>query len=340
MRRHATLWLVAALIVASTATPADAAAGAANFGLGQPQPAGSVRLMAVGDVMLGQSIGRRIVRYGPLAPWRRVVGYFEQADLVVANLECTISTRGTPWPKDFTFRAPPAAAASLAAAGIGVVSLANNHALDYGATAFADTLKLLDQNGVRHVGGGGDLAAAHAPVVVERNGLRLSILGYVLNFAPEAGFHMRQWAAGPDTPGLAIGTPEVVAREVAAARADADVVIVIVHGGREYSSGPNLKMRAFAHAAVSAGAALVVGHHPHVLQGYGRGPGTLIAYSMGNFVFDYFTGRPNDSAILDVILTANGVESVHWIPIVIIRGFPRPATGDAIERITARLRPI
>jgi len=99
--------------------------------------------MAVGDVMLAQTIGKRIKSNGLLAPWKGVVDYFDQADLVVANLECTISTRGTPWPKVYTFRAPPRAAASLAAAGIDVVSLANNHALDYGVTAFEDTLDLL-----------------------------------------------------------------------------------------------------------------------------------------------------------------------------------------------------
>lgn len=298
---------------------------------------GLVRLMAVGDVMLAQSIGRRIVRRGPAAPWAGVVGLFDQADLVVANLECTISTRGSPWPKDFTFRAPPAAADSLVAAGIDLVSLANNHALDYGVPAFEDTLALLDQHAIRHVGGGSDLGAAHAPVIIERNGLRLAFLGYVLSFAPENGFHTRQWAAGPDTPGLAIGTPEVVAREVAAAGRLADVVVVIVHGGREYSRGPNGKMRDFAQAAVNAGADLVVGHHPHVLQGYQRDAGTVIAYSLGNFVFDYFVGRPNDTAILDVTLSASGVQSLDWIPIVIERGFPRPAIGAEIPRILGRL---
>ena len=342
------LSLALAALLALAAPPARAAVTVGDGA--RAQPAGSagtiaaaessdvVRLMAVGDVMLGQSIGRRIVRNGPEAPWRRVQDYFDEADLVIANLECTISRRGTPWPKDFTFRAPPAAARSLATAGIDVVSLANNHALDYGVTAFEDTLALLDQHGVGHVGGGRDVSDAHAPVIIERNGLRVAILGYVLSFAPEGGFHMRRWAAGPATPGLAIGKPDVVAREVAAARLSADVVVVIVHGGREYSSGPNRKMRDFAHAAVDAGAAVVVGHHPHALQGYERGQDTLIAYSVGNFVFDYFTGRPNDTAILDVTLTADGVRSVDWIPAVIERGFPRPAVGAEIQRVLGRLR--
>ncbi len=293
--------------------------------------------MGVGDVMLAQSIGRRIVRRGPLAPWRRVVQYFEQADLVVANLECTISTRGTPWPKTFTFRAPLAAADSLVAAGIDVVSLANNHALDYGIPAFEDTLDLLDQRGIGHAGGGRDAAAAHAPLIVEQNGLSIAFLGYVLPFSGRPAFNTRQWAATAERPGLALGSPEVVAREVALARASADVVLVMVHGGIEYSRRPSKAQRNFARAAIDAGAALVIGHHPHVLHGYQRGSATLVAYSIGNFVFDYFTGRPNDTAILDVTLSANGVESLRWIPIVIQRGFPRPATGAEIPRILGAL---
>ena len=293
--------------------------------------------MAIGDVMLAQSIGRRIVRKGPLAPWRRVKTYFDQADLVVANLECTISTRGTKWPKTFTFRAPLKAADSLVAAGIDVVSLANNHALDYGIPAFRDTLALLEARRIGYAGGGRDKAAAHAPLIVEQNGLRIAFLGYVLPFSGRPAFNTRQWAAGADRPGLAIGTRDVVAREAADARQKADVVVVMVHGGIEYSRGPNRKMRNFAQAAVGAGAALVIGHHPHVLHGYRRGAGTLIAYSIGNFVFDYFTGRPNDTAIMDVTIGAGGVKSVKWIPIEIQNGFPRPATDAEAKRIRRAL---
>jgi poly-gamma-glutamate capsule biosynthesis protein CapA/YwtB (metallophosphatase superfamily) len=293
--------------------------------------------MGVGDVMLAQSIGRRIVKKGPLAPWKKVVSYFNQADLVVANLECTISTRGTAWPKTFTFRAPLAAADSLVAAGIDVVSLANNHALDYGIPAFEDTLALLEQREIGYAGGGRDAAAAHAPLIVERNGVSMAFLGYVLPFSGRPAFNTRQWAAGADRPGLALGTPEVVAREVAAVRNSVDVVVVMYHGGIEYSRGPSRKVRDFANAAVGAGAELVIGHHPHVLHGYRLGERTLIAYSIGNFVFDYFTGRMNDTAILDVTLSADGVESVDWIPVVIQRGFPRPAVGAEIPRILRQL---
>ncbi|HYI23652.1 MAG TPA: CapA family protein [Candidatus Limnocylindrales bacterium] len=293
--------------------------------------------MAVGDVMLAQSIGRRIVRKGPLAPWKKVVPYFDRADLVVANLECTISNRGTAWPKTFTFRAPIKAADSLVAAGIDVVSLANNHALDYGIPAFEDTMDLLDERSIEYAGGGSNKTEAHAPLIVEQNGLTIAFLGYVMPFSGRPAFNTRQWAAEADKPGLAIGTPDVVAAEVAAIRDEVDIVIVMVHGGTEYSRGPNKKQREFAAAAMGAGATLLIGHHPHVLHGYKQTQTTVIAYSIGNFVFDYFTGRMNDTAILDVTLSAEGVESLDWIPIRIRNGFPTPAVGDEIPRILSQL---
>jgi poly-gamma-glutamate capsule biosynthesis protein CapA/YwtB (metallophosphatase superfamily) len=301
-------------------------------------PAGTVRLMAVGDVMLGQSIGRRIKRNGLLAPWLKVKQYFDQADLVVANLECVISDRGVKWPKTFNFRAPIAAAASLAAAGVDAVTVANNHAIDYGFTAFGDTLRHLDAAGVGHFGGGANIKQARSPLIIANNGLRIAFLGYVLPFSGRPAFNTRQWAATSTTAGLAIGTPDIVSTDVRAAKQQADIVVVMVHGGIEYSFRPNTAQKNFGHAALAAGATLVIGAHPHVLQGYVFEQHQVIAYSTGNFVFDYFTGDPNDTAILDVTLNANGVDSIRWIPIEIHNGFPRPAVGDEITRIMSHLK--
>jgi poly-gamma-glutamate synthesis protein (capsule biosynthesis protein) len=294
--------------------------------------------MAVGDVMLGWEVGRKIVNKGLDAPWTGVDEFFEQADLVVANLECVISRLGEPWPtKLIHLRTPLAAADSLVAGGIDIVSVANNHALDFGAAAFTDELSRLDAAGIRYAGGGIDATSAHQPVIVEANGLRVAFLGYVLPFSSKTSFHTRDWEAGPNRPGLAIGTPDAVAADVTAARALADVVVVIVHGGVEYSSRPIDKQRSFAAAALDAGAALVLGHHPHVLQGYIRREGSLVAFSLGNFIFARFDGKANDSAILDVEVTADGVAQLSWIPVVIQAGVPKPATGADADRILAHL---
>ena len=334
MRRRFTVLIAASLLLLSAAAPIGAAARVEP----PPPPVGTVRLMAVGDVMLGQSIGRRIRNDGPLAPWAKVKSFFGQADLVVANLECTISERGTPWPKTFNFRAPPAAADSLALAGIDAVTVANNHAIDFGRDAFGDTLSFLDAAGVGHFGGGANLGVARAPLIIEKNGLRIAFLGYVLPLSGKPAFNTRQWAATATTAGLAIGTPEIVAHDVALAKQSTDVVVVMVHGGIEYSFRPNKAQKNFDRAALAAGAALVIGAHPHVLQGYVLDNHAAIAYSTGDFVFDYFVGAPNDTAILDVTLSANGVESLNWIPIEIQNGFPRPAVGAEIARIQSHLK--
>jgi poly-gamma-glutamate capsule biosynthesis protein CapA/YwtB (metallophosphatase superfamily) len=294
--------------------------------------------MAVGDLMLGWQVGRKIVNKGPGAPWKGVKQYFDQADLVVANLECVISTRGNPWPsKLIHLRAPLAAADSLVAGGIDVVSMANNHALDFGRDAFGDTVATLDLHGISHAGGGSDAAAAHAPTIVEEGGMRIAFLGYVLPFSSRTTFNTREWEAGVNRAGLAIGTPDAVSHDVTAVREQVDAVVVMVHGGVEYSGRPNKKQRTFAQAAIEAGASLVLGHHPHVLQGYVRRGDTLVAFSLGNFVFARFDGAANDSAILDVTLTPGGVASLSWIPVVIVNGIPRPATTAEATRIMGRL---
>jgi poly-gamma-glutamate capsule biosynthesis protein CapA/YwtB (metallophosphatase superfamily) len=294
--------------------------------------------MAVGDLMLGWEVGRAIVKKGPAAPWVRIKSTFDQADLVVGNLECVISRQGEPWrSKLIHLRTPLAAADSLVAGGIDIVTVANNHALDFGADAFKDTLGTLDSHGIVHAGGGMNATAAHAPAIVDRNGLRVAFLGYVLPFSSKTTFNTREWEATANKPGLAIGTPDVVRDDVIAARSLADIVVVMVHGGIEYRTRPNAAQKAFAQAAIDAGASLVLGAHPHVLQGYARRGNTLVSFSLGNFMFARFDGLANDTAILDVTLTPEGVTSVHWIPVINENGIPRPAVGAEIPRIMGEL---
>jgi poly-gamma-glutamate synthesis protein (capsule biosynthesis protein) len=304
----------------------------------EPTDSPTVRLMAVGDLMLAGGIGARIVNDGAGAPWLGVAPDLATADLVVANLECTVSSRGTKWPKRNTFRAPVTAADSIVWGGIDIVHVANNHALDYGPTAFADTLRLLDERGVAHVGGGRDRASARAPVILERNGLRVAFLGYILPNAGLKPWYPGLWNATRSRAGLAVGTPETVAADIASVLASADVVVVSFHGGMEHRAAQSAQVIQFAQAAISAGAALVIGHHPALLQGYHSNGTTLEAFSLGRFVSDRGSWPSRDSAILDVTLSAEGVQSFGWIPIVIEQGFPRPAKGTEVDRIMARLK--
>jgi poly-gamma-glutamate synthesis protein (capsule biosynthesis protein) len=295
--------------------------------------------MAAGDVMFAGGIARRLKR-DPAAPFAGVAAIFGKADLALVNLECTISKRGTPQHKHYTFRAPPKSAAALAHAGIDIVSLANNHAMDYGVDALRDTFSLLDAAGVQRFGAGEDAAEAHAPRIVVRNGLRIAFLGYLGVFADTFGWDGHDWEAGPHSPGLALARKQQIRRDVAAARERADVVVVMYHAGIELRVAPSAFERAISRVALAAGAALVIGAHAHVLQGTARESETFVAYGLGNFIFDMPQPIANETAILDVTLTAQGVGSVRWVPIVIREGFPRRATGDVARRIRLRLGPV
>ncbi len=298
---------------AATATPLPPTA--------TPTPTRTVTLAAVGDIMLARSIGERVLSDGPPVVFAGVEPHLSSADLTVGNLETSISHEGAPAAKGYTFRAPPATAASLGAAGYDVVSQANNHALDYGAEALADTRRLVEAQGVDVVGAGPDLAAATKPAIIERNGLRVAVLGFV-NTQAEGSYDQANWAATATTAGVAWATPEAIRTAVQSAKAEADIVIVMLHAGVEYDAAPTPEQEMLAETAIDAGASLVLGAHPHVLQPVVEYDGGVIAYSLGNFVFDGFDPPANTTAIFDATLTPAGVQSWKLVPVSIVDGLP------------------
>ena len=329
MRRDITVALAVLVLALVFAVPARAATATT----------GKVRLMAAGDVMLGRTIGQHILDRGASWPFARVADTVSLANLFVVNLECAITNRGTREDKHFTFRGPaPAAADALVAGSVDFASQANNHSLDFGVVGMHDTNRLLNQRFIGHAGTGENSGEARAPWRTTVYGLRIAILAYVRPMAESSSdFNTLDWEATVTSPGVAIARPAQVAADVSAARSVADVVIVYFHFGQEKATSPGPGQKTLAQAAIGAGASLVLGAHPHVLQGYAAGNHTLIAYSLGNFVFDGFTGIANDSVILDVTLSATGVDSFRWIPVVVANGRPRLAVGDEIPRILARI---
>lgn len=288
--------------------------------------------------MLARAIGEQILAQGPQFVFAGVQSTFDSADLLVGNLECAISDRGQPEPrKAYTFAAPPIAAEALALAGFDVLSLANNHAFDYGPEALADTQSLLDERGIAYVGAGADETAAHRPVIVEHNGLRLAFLAYVNVLVEDGGFDTRRWTATADSPGVAWANADRIRSDVSAARAEADVIIVLLHSGYEGRLEPSPNQRQEAQAAIEGGAALVLGAHPHVLQPVEHYQNGLIVYSLGNFVFDDFGFPANYTAIFSAALTPDGVREFNWIPAIVEAGLPRLATPDEASRVLAML---
>ena len=281
-----------------------------------------VTLMAVGDIMLARTIGERIETEGAETPFTFTAETLSSADITVGNLECAISTRGTPEEKSYTFEAPLSAAQSLAFAGFDVVSLANNHVLDYGLPALEETLSTLNANGIAAVGAGLDERAAYRPVFMDVNGLRIAFLAFA--DVSTIDYDYLAWQAGPDSPGIAWAHPEQVEQSVRAAKAEADLVVVLVHNGVEMMQRVYEPQQTLAHLAIDSGAALVIGSHPHVLQRIEAYNGGLIAYSMGNFVFDNMLFPPNYSAILSVTLTPEGVASYELVDVIVqLNGVPQ-----------------
>jgi poly-gamma-glutamate capsule biosynthesis protein CapA/YwtB (metallophosphatase superfamily) len=264
-----------------------------------------LRLAAVGDVTFGGTVGDMIRRYGPRYPWLRVARVLRRADVAVANLETAVSNRGAPVPgKQYTFRGPPRALRAMAKfAGVDVASLANNHSLDYGRVAFADTRRHARRFGLATIGGGRNLARARRTAVLDLGGLRVAFLGFSDVRPP--GFD-----AGPSRSGTTPAFPDLIAADVRRARKRFDLVVVYFHWGVERVFTPNARQRWLAGIALRSGAKVVLGAHPHVLQPRERRGARrrkLVAWSLGNFVFTGSSEVTRQTGILQVKLGRRGV---------------------------------
>ncbi|MDI3281201.1 MAG: CapA family protein, partial [Bacillota bacterium] len=287
----------------------------------------ALRLAFVGDVQLARGLRTMQTRYGPDYPFALVAERLAAADLAVANLESPLGSRGAPVPgKGIWFQAPGEAVEALVRSGIDAVTLANNHSLDYGPESFWETLAILHGAGIHTFGGGVNPEEARRPLLLEVEGLRLALLGYSqfadLIFTPGG----LPFAAAPGRPGLAPLHPAEAMADVRAARRQADLVVVYLHWGEEYRSSPTPEQVRLGRALIDAGADLVIGSHPHVLQGlevYGRG---VIAYSLGNFVMDQteeLHPAAVESLILEAVVTRSGVQRVEVVPAALTGFRPR-----------------
>jgi poly-gamma-glutamate capsule biosynthesis protein CapA/YwtB (metallophosphatase superfamily) len=302
-------------------------------------PSMIVNLMAVGDIMLARTVGTQIQARGPDIVFAGVQPVLDSADILVGNLECALTNSTDQQPKSYTFAASPDTAEALALGGFDVLSLANNHAMDYGNKGLSDTRTVLEQYGIASVGAGANMAEAHTPIIFERNGLRLAFLAYVDVPNENAGFDTQTWIATSSQPGIAWADPVQMKIDIAAAKAQADVVIVFLHSGLENTTVITVNQREEAYAAIDAGAALVLGSHSHILQSIEEYHGGLIAFSLGNFVFDDYKGISNASIILQVILNQQGVQGYKYVPVLIQDGIPVITKVDNARGIETLVAP-
>jgi hypothetical protein len=277
----------------------------------------TVTLMFGGDVTLTDAYTDSV---GSDRQWAfSAMGEARQADVAMVNLEAPFTTAETPLPdKKFNFKVEPENVQVLKNGGIDLVTLANNHAMDYQAAGLEDTIKILDQAGIRHVGAGRTIEEARRPEILDVKGQRIAYLGYY-----DGDFE----AAGEGIAGTNSRQNDRVAADIKAIRSQVDWIVVNYHWGEELAKYPGDYQMDLAHFTIDQGADLVVGHHPHVLQGAEIYKGRPIVYSLGNFIFGGKSVSDYDTAVLKVALKDKQMK-VEFLPVE-VRGFqPKVVSGD------------
>ncbi len=302
---------------------------------GSPSPIGppTITVDFAGDVHFTGRTSRLLAHpdtaFGPIS------AELSAADVSIVNLETAVTTRGTQEPKTFHFRAPASAYRAVRAAGVDVVTLANNHALDYGRVGLADTLRYAHAADMPVVGAGRNDTEAYRPWITTVRGVRIAFLAFS-QIAELAG----PWAAGAHRSGIAetFDTARAVAA-VRAARRQADVVLVYPHWGQEGEQCPITEQRDFARAMAHAGADAVIGTHAHLLLGAGYLGRTYVDYGLGNFVWWRDDAFSNDTGVLRLTFTGRRLTGARFVPASISRrtGQPLPATGTAASRIVDKV---
>lgn len=272
-----------------------------------------VTLCFTGDIMLDRDVSLYTDKYGMGYPYELVEDVLKGADITFANLECPLTDTGTP-AKNYgiLFKAQTVNAPALKNAGFDILNISNNHIMDYGTAGINETIRSLNDNDIEYTG------ISSEPTIIKSCGEKIGFLGYseVFNDCDE----------------------DKIKAEIAKARKLCNFLVVSFHWGCEYNNYPTESQKKWAHIAVDCGADLIIGHHPHVLQGIEKYKGKYIFYSLGNFIFDrQVQDGTDESVILNVKIDENGANSIETIPVVIKSCRPEIVQGSEGERILEKL---
>lgn len=314
-----------------TTTPIDSVSTDNQMG-----SSGQVKLSFVGDVIMASKVEDILKLKGYDYPYTNVKDFLTKPDFTIANLETPITTRGTVQSKEYVYRSSPIALPALKAAGVDIVNLANNHVMDYGTDGLLDTMSALDQEGIKRVGAGKDATEAYQPVMVEKDGVKIAVFGFS-RVVPEAS-----WKAAPGHPGVAeTYSYKVPVEAIQKAKAAADLVVVVAHWGVERDDNPDKYQKELAHRYIDAGADLIIGGHPHVLQSFEQYKGKWIAYSLGNFIFTTNdTPKTWESVILEAACSKDKSCNIHLVPILTKSALPTPMNTEDGAKLFERLSKI
>lgn len=268
-------------------------------------------LVAGGDVMMARTIGVRMGRNGAAKALAGVGSILSKADIAFCNLESILGTSDNEkmFPeKCYNFLAATPTVRALTTAGVDTVSLANNHAMDYNGKALSQTRLLLWKQGIYPFGAGKDSVQSHLPATFVVRGTTVAFLGY--------GIAHSTWVwSGASRPGVSALDPRRIRQDIRKARKGADLVVVSLHWGEEYNHYPSKRQIQLAHGLVEGGADIILGHHPHVLQGVEEYQGKVIAYSLGNLLFDQKKNAQDENILLRISLQRNRVRRVELVPV-------------------------
>ncbi len=259
------------------------------------------------------------------AHWKKIVKY----NVMMVNLENAITRSVDSVEKEFVFKMKSEYLSQLRGAGVSIVNCANNHTTDFGAEGILETIQQLDSAGIRHVGIGRDLTEARRPVILKVKGIRIGFLGYGGD---------RAYIASRSQPGTTSPSTWLILEDIKRLKPRVDFVVVNLHWGEELAIQPDSSQITLAHRIVDGGADLIVGHHPHVLQGIERYHGKVIAYSLGNFIFGGNANSANsETAVLNVRFVKDAME-VQAVPVRVRNWRPEPADSIVGYRVLQQLQ--
>lgn len=294
--------------------------------------ASDLTLCFAGDLLLDRGVRLHIERKGPQTLVPVLAHVLGRTDICVANLECPVTEHATPVKKRFVFRGEPAWLDALRQGGITHLGLANNHSVDHGRTGLQETAAHIRAFGMTPLGFGTTHEAACEPHEIVRNGRTVAIFSSVL-------LPLENWMYLPATPSICQATAEQLSESIEAYRGNSPTafVIAMVHWGVEYRHFPTDSQRRQAARMVSAGADMIVGHHPHVIQSIEYVRGTPVFYSLGNFFFDSRHPASAGGILAEVHLSDTGAPRFVVRPYTVEECMPVPLTKESAEQLKQRI---
>jgi len=295
----------------------------------------SITIGFAGDAMLGRLVNDKISLNDYSHPWGNTISTFRSTDLNILNLETTLTQSSKSIPKLFNFKADRDVVETLVRANIDIVSLANNHIMDFSEEGLVETISVLDKVGIFHVGAGMNIEDAKEPIIITKEGIKIGIIGYTNN-EPD-------WEAGMYNSGtnyIKVGDINKIKEDVDKIRNEVDILIATIHWGPNMREHPSKKFVDFAHKMIDSGIDIIHGHSAHIFQGIEVYNKKLIMYDTGDIIDDYAVDpevRNDRSFIFLVDINKNGIINIRLVPTLTHHMQVNHATGtdyrEAIERM-------